>query len=1155
MVNKKSSRKKKSGKEIVLEKTQVPFIKKVILENFLSFEKDEVEFGDSKFTIIIGPNWSGKTSVFQAIKFCLGSNERDERYHKWSDFIRHGQNHALVELHIQDGKREIYIRRIVIRGQSPYYQLMEPPDTRFKKVPAKKIQELIRTLQYDPDNEFALVSQGKIDAIKNLKPSTLCEFLEKGIGLNDLREEIIHQKDSIMHLNKELESLSTRKNTLNINLELLKPKLERLKIKKELLKKRKKHEDELLWANRQVLLGEIVLLGEKIKKLEKKIQASKNKKKDIEEKIEFLQNQILELSDSLTFLSEKAGACNNELEHLKNEINSFHSEKVEQKKELEQLSDEIEEKEIALANLKENERQIEKEIKIIKKEKKKIKDTIGRLIKEQNEITRKIEQNKKILELHDDLSSKKAQLIKKYHENETLIQDKNNEINQIFQSLKDIEHKFQKNKWFLEDPSKNLFKELDQELRNTQFQLYDIENKIHELEIKKGKALKNLKLYEESLRKRQILLPTPITILKEEIQERELEVKGPIIEFLKFDDKLSYAIESILGERVLFGFIAKDWDTLELLKRLKNKYNAYCNLYLPKNLNLNPFPRISTPGILGYLAELIHCEDIDVKKVIYSIAKNCLVVDNYRSGRKLYQTIGFNGKCVTLKGEQISSLKYVYETPFTKKLKGMLSTGSQKEQIKVTEAEINSINDELMKLKTRAKQRDQQQRELHNKIHSFDDLLYNFNQRTRLTNKKNKLYDERKNLEAQNANHELEIKKLENKIKELEENQDPEIWRWNKRIKEIPVEMNELNEEEKKWEKKLKTNISISEKLKEEINESSSTLQVLKNTLAIKKEEFQKADKQIIETFKKYDEVEEDLKKLKKLMEEKKELKNELEEKKSNIEKMKFERELELKRKVIKLNTLKKEFSEKNEDLDRINSEIGPLVSVEKFELRPIEEIKNDIYQLNKELLNYLDVDDSLLIEKEQIVESLKKITQNQYNLEKDIKEAKNTENELEKAYNTKFKAILKKIESKINTKFKNAKINVLCSLKLRGDFESLEVEIKAGTSKEQLISCSALSGGQISIISICLILSLQEIRPSPLCMLDEAGMFLDERNSEAVFHLIHSTLEQNPIQMILFLPKSSKTLFSLADKLIGIARTGKNQASTVLIPKFVLNK
>ncbi len=99
------------------------YIRKVILENFLSFQKDEVDFGKSKFVIIVGPNWSGKTSIFQAIKFVLGSNARDDRYKKWSDFIRNDQNHAMVEIHIQNGEKLIKLRRSVIRGQSPYYNI------------------------------------------------------------------------------------------------------------------------------------------------------------------------------------------------------------------------------------------------------------------------------------------------------------------------------------------------------------------------------------------------------------------------------------------------------------------------------------------------------------------------------------------------------------------------------------------------------------------------------------------------------------------------------------------------------------------------------------------------------------------------------------------------------------------------------------------------------------------------------------------------------------------------------------------------------------------------------------------------------------------------------------------------------------------------
>ncbi|MHA1460979.1 MAG: AAA family ATPase, partial [Promethearchaeota archaeon] len=129
------------------------FLRKVILENFLSFQRDEVDFSIQqnkdlpRFILIIGPNWSGKTSIFQAIKFALGSNERDERYKKWSDFIRNGQAHAMVELHIQYHGEIIKLRRTVIRGKSPFFEIQLKDDPNFKKVHVNEIQKLISELE------------------------------------------------------------------------------------------------------------------------------------------------------------------------------------------------------------------------------------------------------------------------------------------------------------------------------------------------------------------------------------------------------------------------------------------------------------------------------------------------------------------------------------------------------------------------------------------------------------------------------------------------------------------------------------------------------------------------------------------------------------------------------------------------------------------------------------------------------------------------------------------------------------------------------------------------------------------------------------------------------------------------------------------------
>ena len=1131
------------------------YIKKVILENFLSFRRDDVDFGNARFIIIVGPNASGKTSIFQAIKFALGSNERDERYRKWSDFIRNNQNHAMVELHIQAAEELIKIRRFVLRGQSPYYTIKRENDSDFVKISAFEIQKLISELKYNPDNRFAFVSQGKIDAIKSLKPTELCSFLEEGIGLKGLREEILQQKNSVLNLNTELKSLISKKNVLNISLDLLQPKIHRLKEKKKLLKIKEKYNDELLWANRKKLEYDIKNLERLILQIQVVIDEINKKKENIGKEIKELQIKISEIEKKVNDLLKNLGEKNYKKHELISKIQTWQSKKIAIKLELDTLAEKISSEDKILDNYNNQKSAIDNELKIIKKEKNIIEQKINDLIKEQSELTKKIQLNEQFLEEYNRVVSEKKDKIKQISENKKLIKSLNNEIEQIFQSFQDIEHKLEINKWFLENPTKNLLSELDKELKKTSLEQFSLESNIKELEREKFKRINKLKPLQTSLRERRIFLPTNITILKEEINKRELSVKGPIIEYLKYDDNLSYAIESVLGEKLLYSFIADNWDTLDLLKRLKEKYNAYCNIYVPKNLNISPFPKLSAPGVKGYLAELINVvnDDIDIKKIVYSKIKDCVVVSDFRSGKELYTKYNFNRKCVTLKGEQIVSYKYAYETPHIKQLKGLLSAGTQKEQSKVLESEINELNNAVLEKKAELSKLDQIQKELFNKKESFNDLLYIFNQKNRLTSKKNEIYEQRTNLESINEELNKEINDLEIKIKNLENQKDPEFFQWNKRIKEIPDELNYLNnEEKKKWDDKLNENENILKDVQEKVRIQKEKFNELKQEFRTKEENFKKEDKDAFDTYRELENVEEEINTIEGKMLKFNEEKNKIQEIKAEHDKKDIQATLDLDQQNIKFNSTKLELNAKKEDLERINVQIGPLVFENKIEIRPIEEIREDILKIDKELLKFLDVDESILVERDQIMDGLKEIVKNQKNLENDIGAAIETENKLEDTYYEKFQNVLNDLKSMINQKFENANVKSYCSLMLEGDFQNLGVVIKAAMSKEQLNSFSALSGGQISMICICLILSLQEMNPSPLCMLDEAAMFLDENNSEIVYKMIKTMLEQNPIQMLLFLPQSSNILYLLAEKLIGIARVGKNEISTVFEPKIV---
>lgn len=1141
-----------SGKNNMFEK-QV-HIQKVILENFLSFKKDEVEFDNNKFIIIIGPNWSGKTSIFQGIKFALGSNERGERYPKWSDFIRHGQDHAMVEIHIKDNSDLLKIRRTVIKGHSPFFELKKEEDKEFKKVKASEIQHIVSDLNYNPDNQFAFVSQGKIDSIKDLKPTELCTFLEEGIGLIGLREEILQKRNDIEYLNSELQSINTKKNSLNINLDLLRPKLERLEEKKKLQKKKRRFEDELLWANRQKLLLEIVELTDEVKNLNSLINTLETKKKDNLQQTDSLSEEIENLEERINQLSKNLGEKNYKKEELIGKIKKWQKAKVNMKEELDQISHKIEIQSKKLENFEKQKGSIQGNLKTIKKNINQIENKTEKLIHEQADLSQKIKENRQFLESYNNLVSQKEEKENQIQKNREIINDIDSQINQLFQSFKDIKHKLEKNKWFLENPTKDLIKELDIKLEKTSSDLFDIEEKLKRLEHDKSRKINQFRRLRGSLDERRIVLPTNINILKDEIKKRELNVKGPIIEYIKYEDKLSYAIESVLGEKLLYSFVASDWDTLDLLKRLKEKYKAYCNIYVSKSENIQPLRNFEAEGALGYLAELIKTNDIEIKKVIYSKVKNCLVVKDYRSGKEMYRKHNFRGKCVTLKGEQIISYKYVYETPYRKELKGLLSAGTQKEQADKLENKITDLNDQISDLKVKASKLDEIQKNIYDKKGAFNDLLYNFNQKQRITSKKNQLYEQKANLEQSNTLLSKEIEDLNNKLKKLEKEKTPDFFEWNERLKEIPGRLKELNKEKKEWDQKLKENQEILSAVNDKINKVTNKKDLLKSKFDTKQETFQKADREAFEIYRELDEVENSLKELNEKIQELKIKKKERLADKSILDKKRIELELKIEQESINLNQAKSKLNSRNEDLNRIDTEIGSEMKRKEKETRPIQEIQDDIFQVEKELLKYYDVDDSILVERDQILSSLKKIAKNQKDLEKDINAAQDTENKLENTYYKKFESVLEELETNINNKFEASEINVYCSLSLIGDFEELGVDIKAATSNKPLISCTALSGGQLSMVSIALILSLQEMRPSPLCMFDEAAMFLDDKNAEITYELIKSTLEQNPIQMIMFLPKSSNALYRLAEKLIGVARVGNEEVSTIFNPKIVNN-
>ena len=1120
----------------------------------MAFQRDNAEFSKG-FTIIVGPNWSGKSTIYQGIKFALGSNERDERYTKWSDFIRTGQNHALVELYIQTPDELLGIRRTVLRGKAPFFEIKHNNDKEFKRIHSLEIRDLVKSLNYNPDNQFSFISQGKIDAFKDMKPEELCVFLEEGVGLKGLRTEILEQKDQVSNLQEKLKALKTEQNSWNFELKLLEPKLKKLKEKQILLDDKKNLEYELLWANRDKIKKEIYMLEEDIKKISIIIDELQKQLESFNSKISDIKKKIDQINNNSEAISEDIGKLKGRITELEKIIQQWRTEQQKIKVRLEELERTKSEIKKKLDNNKAKEKKISTELKLSRKNIKELDSAITNIVKEQQELMEKVSTQKEFLERFNrkkaDLNAKQDKII----QNTQKITETNEKIDDIFKEIRDISHHLEKNKWFLENKDKDLQENLINQRRTLDKKIHEVEGQLREIRRNHDIKLNAYKRLNYSIREKRVFLPSNIVSLKEEIFNRNLNAQGPIIELLQYDDKLGYAIESVLGKKVLFSFIAGDWNTFVLLKKLKDNHNAYCNIYLAKEENIRPFSKYEKiEGVLGYLAELIKIkgEDEDIRKLIYSKVKNCLVVEDFTTGTLMHKNYKFRGKCVTLKGEQIISYDYVVETPYLKKLEGLLSPTKQMDQLYLLEMEINTLSDERKNLESIATKLDQKYREISKKIETLPTLELLFRQEHRLLNKKDSLFGIRKELNELNDDLELEIENLEKAVESFKEQQKPEFFEWQKRIEKIPEELNLKSNEKERWSKiKDEKQKSLSE-IQEIVNEDTAEFTKIDFSYNEIRKEFQNRDQKAFQIFQELTELENQIKDLK-IQKEKLEVeKRDLQEEENRIRQENLELNLNYERKQDQLNSFQNELQFKNLDLEKINKEIGPKVLSKEIEIRPIEEIQNKLFETNKKLMKYAGIDETLEVEKERIIKTLKKIAQNQAQIQKDLKEAEETEENLENTYYKKFNKIIQKLESLINIKFETSEIQAKCSIELSGKFENLGVKIKAALLNEQFRGITALSGGQRSIIAICLILSLQEFKSSRIIVLDEAEIYLDENNAEIAYKLIKATIRMNKIQIIIFMPKASKYIYKMADKLIGVARNGPIGPSTILQPKII---
>ncbi|RHZ89185.1 hypothetical protein Glove_18g107 [Diversispora epigaea] len=191
-----TSRKGKSSQE----EYQLGSIVRVCLKNFVTY--DSVEFYPGpNLNMIIGPNGTGKSTIVCAIALGLGWNTSLlGRAKEISDFVKHGQERASIEIELKNKNKNIIITRMIKKSNNTSQWKLNG-----QNVTHREIQARVASINIQADNLCQFLPQDKVCEFSQMSPPELLMQTQKAVG----EKEMIEWHERLIELRNEEKSIST----------------------------------------------------------------------------------------------------------------------------------------------------------------------------------------------------------------------------------------------------------------------------------------------------------------------------------------------------------------------------------------------------------------------------------------------------------------------------------------------------------------------------------------------------------------------------------------------------------------------------------------------------------------------------------------------------------------------------------------------------------------------------------------------------------------------------------------------------------------------------------------------------------------------------------------------------------------------------------
>ncbi|SFB68898.1 chromosome segregation protein SMC [Butyrivibrio sp. YAB3001] len=1184
------------------------YLKSIEIHGFKSFaNKIKFDFHNG-ITGIVGPNGSGKSNVADAVRWVLGEQRiKQLRGGSMQDVIFSGTElrkplgYAFVAITLDNSDHSLAIdydevtvsRRLYRSGESEY--MINGSSCRLKDV-----NELFMDTGIGKEG-YSIIGQGQIDQILSSKPEDRRNLFDEAAGIvkfksrketaiKKLEEEKINLtrlSDILSELEKQIGPLEKQSAVAKEYLKF-RERLKTLDVNMFLLEnKNQKQQFEETQKNLEIAVN---ALGEAKVNYEKTREEYEN----IQKQLEILDQEIDEARAKITdssvkreklegqigILNEKIKAASSNDAHFKQRMQDEQA-KIDEKNEkkqqyLDEKAEVDKEAEILKASRDEARKELEKivtQISIINDEVEECKNTIIEILgkratiksklssletmREQVNI-RKAELTGKLVRARSD-ESRQEEIIKQYRDEFDAITA---EISEMNKKQKDAE------KEVVSIREQMSLK--DTELRKTQ--------SLYQQEKSKLEALANLteryEGYGGSVKK---------------VMERKDDTKGIIgvvADIIKTEPKYETAIEVALGGNIQ-NIVTDDEETAKKMIRYLKDTKAGRATFLPLTSLDNP-PELKAKealnevGVLGMADELVST-DPRYKCVAKAMLGRIVAVDNIDNAVKIAKKYNYTVRMVTLEGELLVPGGAISGGAF-KNNSNLLGRRREMEDlennVKKYKAKIDDLQKEIEEARTKRNELRLLAEELRSKLQ--DKFIAQNTARLNVENEERRQEEQKgsfSDLKAENDEIESRLKEIaeekETASASLQESENVEK-ECTLKVEKFQKELEGLHEiEEKENEKVSKWDIQY-----EKVAQKQEFQQQNIDRMTDEIQEEQKSYDEIVRSLKENEEIllqsKKDIEEIRltieasanvqdettKELDEKKEQKNNL----SLAQKDFFGKTEELNNQMSSLDKEVNRLSSRKEKCqEAIESQINYMwneyeitltdaANLRDEEMTDVPAMRKEIGSLKDSIRKLGDVNVNSIEDYKNLMERYTFMKTQHDDLIVAEEQLKGIIKDLDESMRKQFIEQFQKINTEFDKVFKEMFGGGKGSLELNEEEDVLEagIRINAQPPGKKLVNMMQMSGGEKALTAIALLFAIQNLKPSPFCLLDEIEAALDENNVVRFAKYLHKL---SSTQFIVITHR--RGTMESADRLYGITMQEKGVSTLVsvnLIDKELTN-